>query len=149
MSKTLIEILQENDVKLFESGDKWVAVCPFHKGDRDPSFTIYPGNTYFCFGCQKWGNPVKFLVEYKGITAKEALEIVGEDYELPKSEKQAIKIKNLLKTSKFLYEVAEHYHKHLISQPGPIKYLQDRGLTTDTISRYMLGYTDGAVLEFK
>ncbi len=149
MAKTLLEVLSENDIKLIESGDKWVAHCPFHKGDRDPSFTVYPNNTYYCFGCQKWGNPVKFLVEYKGMTAKEALEIVGEDYEIPKVEKKAIKVKNLLKTSKFLYDVAKLYHEYLVEQPGPIKYLMDRGLTEETVTRYMLGYTDGAVLEIQ
>ena len=147
MVKTLVEILSENNIDLFEHGDKWVAHCMFHKGDRDPSFTIYPNNTYYCFACGAWGNPVKFLVEYKGLTAKEALEIVGEEYDLPKAEKRAIKVKNLLKTSRFLFEAAEIYHQYLMEQPGPIKYLLERGLTQETIQKYMLGYTDGAVLQ--
>jgi DNA primase len=147
MPKSLIKVLHEEGLTLIESGDKYVLHCPFHKGDREPSFTVYPNNTYYCFGCQKWGNPVKFLVEYKGLTAKEALEIVGEDFELPKSEKRAIKVKNLLKTSRFLFDVAKLYHSYLMEQPGPQKYLHDRGLTDETIKKYMLGYTDGAVIQ--
>lgn len=146
MAKTLLEVLSEEGVSLYEKGDKYVAHCPFHEGDREPSFTVYPNDTYYCFGCNVWGNPVKFLVDYKGITAKEALEIVGEDYELPKSEKKAIKIKNIFKTSKFLYDVATKYHEYLRSIPGPQVYLQDRGLSWETIDKFKIGYTDGAVL---
>lgn len=149
MSKSLLEVLTEEGIETFESSnDRSVAHCPFHKGDSEPSFTIYPNETYYCFGCHVWGNPVKFLVDYKGISAKEALEIVGEDYTFPKSEKRAIKIKNLTKTGKFLYEVADKYHRYLRETPGPQVYLQDRGLSFETIDRFKIGYTDGAVLDY-
>jgi len=148
VAKTLLEILTENDIEIIESGDKYVAHCPFHKGDREPSFTIYPNNTYWCFGCRKWGNPVKFLVDYRGMTDKEALAYVGLDFELPKSEKRAIKVKNTLRTGVFLYDVARFYHDYLMEQPGPQKYILDRGLTLETANKFLLGYTDGAVLAF-
>lgn len=149
MAKTLLEVLSEEGVETFEKGERHVAHCPFHKGDREPSFTIYPNETYYCFGCQVWGNPVKFLVDYKGITAKEAQDIVGVDYVFPKNEKKVIKIKNLAKTGIFLYDVANKYHEYLMNTPGPRKYLEDRGLNERTILDFKLGYTDGAVLDFK
>lgn len=152
MAKSLVEVLQENGVQLHENGERWVARCPFHEGDSDPSFTVYPNGTYYCFGigCQVWGNAVKFLVDYKGMSAKDALAEVGVDYEFPKSEKKnVIKVKNVTKTSKFLYKVAQAYHLYLKDMPGPQKYLTDRGLTEETIDRYKIGYTDGAVLDFQ
>lgn len=149
MAKTLLEVLSEQGIETHESGDKFVAHCPFHDGDREPSFTIYANNTYYCFGCNVWGNPVKFLIEFKGMTSKEALEYVGEDYEFPKAEKRAIKVRNMMKTGNFLYEVTMAYHKYLIDNPGPQKYLEDRGLTPETIDRFRLGYTDGAVLNLQ
>jgi len=148
VAKTLLEVLTENGIETIESGDKFVAHCPFHKGDREPSFTIYPNETYWCFGCKKWGNPVKFLVEYKGMSDKEALEYVGLDFALPKAEKRAIKVKNTLKTGVFLYDVAKFYHEYLMEQPGPQKYIQDRGLTIETAKKFLIGYTDGGVLAF-
>ena len=37
------------------------AICLFH-GDTDPSLVFYPKtNTFFCFGCRKGGNLVKFI----------------------------------------------------------------------------------------
>lgn len=149
MSKTLLEVLTEQDIESFDSANgRRVAHCPFHDGDRSPSFTIYPNETYYCFGCHVWGNPVKFLIDYKGMSAKEAMEYVGVDYEIPKSEKRVIKIKNYVKTTKFLYSVAEQYNEYLMTTNGPIKYLTDRGLTLETIAKYGLGYTDGSVLDF-
>lgn len=150
MAKTLVETITEQGIETFESSNgRRVANCPFHAGDRSPSFTLYPNETYFCFGCQVWGNPVKFLVDFKGMSSKEALEYVGVDYAFPKTEKRVIKIKNLTKTASFLYDVALKYHEYLLKTPGPMKYLTDRGLTKHTVEKYMVGYTDGGVLDFK
>jgi hypothetical protein len=53
--------------------------CPFHAGDRDPSFVIYPpGRGWHCFGCNKGGDAVAFVSELQGCTAVEALALVEE-----------------------------------------------------------------------
>lgn len=150
MSKTLQEVLEENNVQTFDSSNgRRVAHCPFgtHRDSR-PSFTLYPNETYWCFGCKVWGNPVKFLVDFKGMDAKAAYEYVGVDFTLPKAEKRVIKLKNTLKTGVFLFDVALRYHHNLIITPGPLKYLNDRGLNDQTIANHMIGYTDGSVLTF-
>lgn len=148
MAKSLVEVLTEQGIESTESSnDRRVARCPFHEGDRDPSFVIYPNETYYCFGCHVWGNPVKFLVDYKGMSVEEAIKNTGFDYRLPKSDKKVIKVKNISSTSKFLYEVAQIYHEYLLETPGPLNYLKQRGLSDKTIQEYMIGYTDGAVLQ--
>lgn len=150
MAKTLVEVLQESDIKLIESSNgRYVAHCPFHKGDRSPSFTVYPNNSYYCFGCEVWGDPVKFLVEYKGMTPYQAREYVGQEAYFPKRENKSIKVKNMSKTGKFLYETAQIYHEFLMEEKGPQKYILDRGLTLETAKRFLIGYTDGAVINFK
>jgi DNA primase len=147
--KTLLDVLRESDIELTESsGDRWVARCPFHKGDRDPSFTVYPNDTYFCFGCEVWGDAVKFLVEYKGWSNSKALEYVGEGYKV-KAEKKVIKVKNTIDTWKFLYEVNRDYHRFLLETRGALSYLMKRGLSEETILDYKLGYTDGRVLKMQ
>lgn len=150
MAKTLPEVLTESGIELHESSSgRLIAKCPFHKDDNEPSFTVYPNGTYFCFGCEVWGNPVKFLVEFKGMSAKDALESVGEDYTLPKTEKRVIRLTKYNQTVQFLYGVARQYHEYLLANSGPQKYLHGRGLTDETIQKYMLGYTDGGVLDFQ
>lgn len=150
MSKTLIEVLTEQEIELNSSGNgRWVAVCPFHEGDRDPSFTVYTHNdTYYCFGCNAWGDAVKFLCDYKGWTTKEAQDYVGVDHEYKKAEKpKVIKTKNTLRTWEFLDRVAQIYHANLLTTNGAFTYLRSRGLSDATIRDYHLGYTDGRLLQ--
>jgi DNA primase len=153
VAKTLLEILKEQNIELKESSDgRWVTNCPFHKNDSTPSFTVYPDGHYFCFGggCGVWGDVVKFLVEYLNISSEDALEMVGIDYKPPKQDrKQVIKITNTISMWKFLYKVADEYHKFLMEIPGAQQYLHKRGLSLDTIKKYKIGYTDGDVLNIK
>ena len=149
MAKTLLEVLEENEIELkSSSGGRLVARCPFHDNDNEPSFTVYPTDTYFCFGCQVWGDAVKFLVDYRGLTAQEALENVGLDYKQPKSEKsKVIKVRNTFDTWRFLYDCVLQYHSYL--PDGARNYLTNRGLKEETINTYKIGYTDGSVLNLK
>jgi DNA primase len=39
--------------------------CPFHK-EKTPSFTVYPDNSYHCFGCGAHGNAIDFLMKKYG-----------------------------------------------------------------------------------
>lgn len=147
MARTLIEILIEEGFTPRHSGNRFVLNCPFHKGDREPSFTIYPTDTYWCWGCKVWGDSVKFLVDYKGMSAQEALEYVGLDYKQPRAEKsKVIKITNTVETWTFLYRVATSYHDYLGQLRGARNYLLGRGLNEETINKYKVGYTDGKVL---
>jgi DNA primase len=145
--KTLVEVLEEFEIKLFPSNERFKAYCPFHKEDT-PSFTIYPEGNYYCFGCRVWGDTVKFLVEYKGMSTKEAMDYAEiTDYITPRADKaKVIKVRNTVQTWDFLWQVSNNYHKYLRDFPGPIRYLLGRGLTEETINKYMLGYTDGKVL---
>src|SRR6266550_4160037 len=148
MAKSLLEVITELGFEAQDSsGGRKVVHCPFHTRDNDASFTIYPNETYFCFGCEAWGDAVKFLVDFKGLTHQEALEYVGVDYKTPRADKaQVIKVKNTTETFKFLFDVTNEYHSFLMQTSGALNYLNQRGLSTATIQKYKLGYTDGRVL---
>lgn len=148
MAKTLTEVISELEFEIFDGGSGRRKInCPFHTGDHEPSLTIYPNETYFCFGCEAWGDAVKFLVDFKEWTHEEALQYVGADYKTPKSDKaQVIKVKNTVQTFKFLFDVSVEYHEFLMATPGALNYLYKRGLSNETIRKYKLGYTDGQVL---
>lgn len=145
----MLEVLEENGVKLQKSGVRFIAKCPFHGGgDRTPPFTVYPNETYFCFNCKVWGDSVKFLVDHVGMAPDAAMDYVGEDYRTKKV-KQVIRIRDKGKVWPLLYEVADTYHKNLLQTKGALMYLQSRGLSKETISKYKIGYTDGSVLDIK
>ena len=53
--------------------NKIQALCPLHK-DKTPSFTIYKAtNTYFCFGCNKGGDNIDFIMHLQNLTFHQAL----------------------------------------------------------------------------
>lgn len=146
-SKTLVDILTENGIQLKRSsGERWLAHCPFHEGDRTPSFTVYPNDSYFCFACRAWGDSVKFLMEKNGMSYPQAREYVGEGYTIRRFPKVIKKKDTKGKLWPFLHKVAYQYYFNLLQTPGALSYLDGRGLTRETISKNLLGYTDGAVL---
>jgi DNA primase len=147
MTKNLLEILEENNIRLTPRGERWVANCPFHEGDRDPSFTVYPDLTYYCFGCKVWGDAIKFLVDYKGMPEELALQYAGVEARAKRPRKRVIKLLHQMNTWKYLDGIADQYHQFLLKTPGALNYLYNRGLTDETIRKYRIGYTDGAVVD--
>lgn len=48
-------------------GRYWQGICPFHK-DTDPSFTVYEDSlSWYCFGCQKYGDVISFIQLFEGL----------------------------------------------------------------------------------
>lgn len=147
--KSLLDILAENKIELkSSSGGRSVGHCPFHEGDHTPSFTVYPTETYYCFGCGAWGDAIKFLIEFKGMSYDEARAYAGDKVDHTRRS-GIIKVKHVFETWKLLWGVSEAYHKFLLKNPGALNYLHRRGLTIDTIKNFMVGYTDGYVLNLQ
>jgi len=60
-------------VKLKECGKDYTGLCPFHL-QKTASFFLYPEtNSFYCFGCGKGGNVIAFVMEYYGLSYKEAV----------------------------------------------------------------------------
>lgn len=62
--------------KLRLTGNKHMAVCPFH-GDNGPSFFIYDNNTYHCFGCQANGTSIDFYMKLNNCDFKDAVKALA------------------------------------------------------------------------
>lgn len=58
---------------LQENGRRIMVCCPFH-GERQPSFCLYPDNTYKCFGCGKYGKGAIDFVMGLDSTFQEAID---------------------------------------------------------------------------
>ncbi|MGO1080138.1 CHC2 zinc finger domain-containing protein [Inquilinus sp. CA228] len=71
-------------IQVARSGPNWTACCPFHQ-DSTPSFTIFPDQRFFCFGCGASGDGVDFLRGYHGISVREAVKLVSGRAALPVS----------------------------------------------------------------
>lgn len=67
----------------FDVGRAGFMRCPFHQGDRTASLKIYPGGGgWHCFGCNKGGSVVDFVMELFGLNFKQALLRINADFHL-------------------------------------------------------------------
>jgi DNA primase catalytic core len=75
-----IDDLVGDYVKLKRSGSRFKGNCPFHD-EKTPSFVVTPSlNIYKCFGCQKGGNSIQFLMEMEQMTFVEAARDLAKRY---------------------------------------------------------------------
>jgi DNA primase len=132
-------------IELKRVGGKIKALCPFHN-EKTPSFTVSSGDShYHCFGCGAHGDAVAFLMNFLGISFNEAVEYLADKYHI-KLEYTGVK-ETSSDNKKDLYrvnqKVAEFFHFHLLhSEEGKsaLEYLFKRGLSTDFIKQFMIGY---------
>ncbi|WP_134768602.1 DNA primase [Nocardioides sp. 1609] len=55
-------------------GGSFKGLCPFHD-EKSPSFNVNPARGFFhCFGCQKGGDVLTFLMDIDGLSFSEAIE---------------------------------------------------------------------------
>lgn len=130
--------------ELFGTSERMVC-CPFHQ-EKTPSCSVnHEKNLFRCWGCDKAGSPIDFLVYRDGISDAEAIrrlaEMAGVELEPPTPEYVA-RLAADRRREECLAFAADHYHQVLIESGPAMKWLLDRGFTQDTIKRYRIGYAD-------
>ncbi len=137
----LVELVSEY-VRLERAGKNYKALCPFHT-ERTPSFHVSPAlNRFHCFGCGASGDVFTFLMRIEGLSFQEALRRLAD--------RAGIELRADLSTSepsdalerlrKILYASNFFYRQCLQRTFHAQQYLQERGLTKETIERFELGY---------
>jgi DNA primase len=75
-----IEEVVGDYVSLKRAGSRYKGLCPFHD-EKTPSFVVSPTiGIYKCFGCQKGGNSINFLMEMENYTYVEAARSLAAKY---------------------------------------------------------------------
>ncbi|MBT9777970.1 DNA primase [Clostridium sp. MCC353] len=136
-------------VKLQKKGSNYFGLCPFHS-EKSPSFSVSPSKQmYYCFGCGAGGNVITFIMEYENYSFTEALRMLAEraGVELPSVEydKEAKEQADLRATLLEINKLAANYFYYQLKQPqGQIgyRYLKDRQLSDETITRFGLGFAN-------
>ncbi len=154
-SEVIEEVVSRNDIvdvisnyiKLKKNGSSYVGLCPFHN-EKSPSFSVSQSKQlYHCFGCGVGGNVITFVMEYENMTFLEAVKLLGDragmtleetSYSEQEQKNRDIKTK-LLEINKIS---ATYYYHNLKSENGKVglDYFAGRGLTSNTINRFGLGY---------
>lgn len=139
----IIEVIGSK-VSLQKSGSNWRGLCPFHS-EKSPSFFVSEEmQRYRCFGCGKTGDVFTFLEEYEGMTFYEALEQLADAAGItlektgPSAEDQdRAQVLEALDLAKEYYHYLLTKHK---TGAGAREYLKDRGVTSESIKVFQLGY---------
>jgi DNA primase len=136
-------------VALKKRGRNHVARCPFHT-EKTPSFNVSEEKQIFmCFGCGLGGDVFRFVMQIEHLSFPEAIRFIAERYgirlpEVSDSSGPPAATTGTDVLRKTMAEAVAMYHRCLIdSQEGKsaLKYLQDRGVTRETIARFQLGYS--------
>lgn len=140
----IIEVVSSY-VKLERKGRRYFGLCPFHN-EKTPSFCVEPAKQFFyCFGCNKGGSVIQFIMGIENLDFPEALKYLAEraGITLPEpedsEEKEKSRIrKEILDINK---EAARFFFSVLASKNGleAQGYLKRRGLTEKTIRQFGLG----------
>jgi len=149
LDKTNFLAIFQEKVRLQKKGGKWWGLCPFHS-EKTPSFSVDPDRgLFYCFGCQKGGSTIDFLMETEKISFLEAVTELADkagvrlqfDGSAPGNESSE-------KTELYsLYDkLAEAFHWILVNSPAASEaraVLLKRKIPNQLIEQFRLGYAPG------
>lgn len=140
-----IETIISQYVVLKKQGRRLLGLCPFHS-EKTPSFNVTPDKQlFYCFGCGSGGDVVTFIMKAENLSYPEAVMFLAEKVGLEVPDADSVddglsRLKNrILEINR---ETARFFHAALNSPQGAaaLSYIENRGLTKKTITRFGLGY---------
>lgn len=149
-----VDIVEElsKSIDLNPKGRNYEGLCPFH-ADNNPSFTVSSEKRiYKCFVCGEGGDVVTFNSKINHISQTAAIEKLAKSYgiSIPKLEPEV----KLSPQAYVVLDINKFYVTALHSTEGgnkAIAYLHKRGITSETINHFHLGYgyeENGALYEY-
>lgn len=144
----IVDIIDEQ-VPLKKGGANYMACCPFHK-EKTPSFSVSPTKQFYhCFSCGAHGSAIGFVMEHQGLSFPEAVQFLADRVGMivPKvrgqndnPEVRAERKKKQQTLEETTAAAADFYAQQLKFNPTAKAYLDKRGLSTEVIVHYGLGY---------
>jgi len=133
-------------VQLKKAGANFSGLCPFHN-EKTPSFTVSGAKQFYhCFGCQKHGNAIGFLMDYGGMgyidAIKELASMVGMQVPewQPRTPEEAKRKERETDLAALMQQAMDFYRAELRRAPRAVEYLKRRGLSGETAARFGVGY---------
>ncbi len=133
-------------VQLKKGGANFMGLCPFHT-EKTPSFTVSPAKQFYhCFGCQKHGNAIGFLMDYGGMGYVDAIKDLASTVGMqvpewqPRTPEQAQNMECVTVLVPLMDKAMQFYRAELKKSPRAIEYLKGRGLEGRTAGRFGIGY---------
>ncbi|MEA4910691.1 MAG: DNA primase [Candidatus Elulimicrobiales bacterium] len=131
-------------IRVEKAGSQFKARCPFHN-EKTPSFFLSPDRgTYHCFGCGEHGDIFSFVEKMEAVPFYEALTILADRAGIklsPYKKEEKDKEPNLIS---LVQKANKRYEENLQNSAEVKAYLGDRGLTSETIKKFNIGFSLGA-----
>ena len=130
-------------IELKRTGKNLRGICPFH-GEKTPSFFVSPDRqTWHCFGCDKGGDVISFVMEKQGIDFLGALELLSEMYHIPLEKGAFVQSDDKKRLYQALSDATEYFQTQLLSDKTSLAYkyiTESRNLSLEEISEFGIGY---------
>ena len=95
--------------RLTKKGGRYFGLCPFpDHNEKTASFSVVPDKGfYYCFGCEKGGNVISFVMEMNRLTYYEAVEYLANEANLEPEYEEGYNFNNSGKYTqkKVIYEI--------------------------------------------
>jgi len=139
----LVELIGAR-VPLKKSGREFKACCPFHD-EKSPSFWVSPDKQFYhCFGCGAHGTALGFLMNYDRLSFPEAVEELAArlGVEIPREARADDgRARDEPDLAALMAQVATFWAERLKNDSRASGYLAKRGLTSEIIQRFGIGYS--------
>jgi DNA primase len=152
----IVEVVSQR-TSLRKQGARYVGRCPFHD-ERTPSFSVNAADKlYYCFGCSRGGDVVRFVQETENLDFVGAIEALAERFritlEYDESSPQADALRARRERLTALLDQAAAFYERVLWESAdgePVRaYLESRGLREGVSREFRLGLSPGAGLARK
>jgi DNA primase len=136
-------------VKLKKAGaQNFSGLCPFH-AEKTPSFSVHATRQFYhCFGCGESGDVFTFIQKVENITFPEAVRLIAQKLGIPMpkvtfsspAEARDAQVRMALLD---VHVRAVAFFQECLRRPegaNAREYLKSRGLDSETIARFRIGY---------
>lgn len=146
----LWEVVAERVPLISKEGKNYCFQCPFHEGDRNPSFKVTQNADgvwlYKCFGCNAGGNIFQFIERFDKISFPDAQEKVASLSEWDEGRREVDQTyKRMLEKNETLktFDLAKllPFEEALANSAAGLAWLKSRGLSLENAKNFHLGYT--------
>ena len=149
-NKSRLSDLISKYVQLTPRGNSFIGKCPFHN-EKTPSFNVSDEKGLFhCFGCKVGGNAITFLMKYKNLTFREAINELSTFAGLNINYQSPSDFKKKNDHLSLFFEANVFFKDSLKVNKGANQYISSRIKNNDVISNFEIGYcpSDEELIKF-
>lgn len=149
-NKSRLSDLISKYVQLTPRGNSFIGKCPFHN-EKTPSFNVSDEKGLFhCFGCKVGGNAITFLMKYKNLSFREAVNELSISAGLNINFQSSSDFKKKNDLLSLFFEANVFFKDSLKLNKVADQYISSRIKNNDVISNFEIGYcpSDEELIKF-